>query len=976
MAAMLISAQAVDYDGAVLSGAKLNVYDAGTTTPRAIYASKELASGASSANPAVATATGGIAVWVNDSAGDIKVTLTNSAGTTTYYSQDNIDPTNGNLVVFPLGGQDQTLATTDSVAFAGLTLSGNLDMQGNRIVLDADNDSYIAVNSDDSVSIFIGGTEVIKLDASASDVFTLDGVSLSPTGAVVGQALGYPNSATTVEPYTPAGGGDTLAAANETISGDWEFTGSPDLSGVGNAATIRDDLGIYQVDNIAAMTALTESELADGDQCEVAHYFTDGDGGGGLFRWDASSTETADAGWHFAPDTSDGTGRWVRVDRTTVNVRHFGAQGDGVEDAAEATALTAAYGKWVSLMGSQGAQYPSASQRALVIPPGDYFPNSVLTWTPQGTGARIICLGVLREVQINPQGNRQSFTGLHLVGTADETSAATYGILLDNALSDESHFQDFVIRDRPTGLRIAATNAGNNHFVNGNIRDCTAYGIHADAGASNNFTNVASDGNAKNLFLDGGDGSGEFKFVNCRFGNTLAAGDDKSAHIVGSTGSDAVESYFTQCTFTASRNDGRQLSITGVTDAGGGKIEITTSTEHKLFDGWDDTFSISGTTSYNGTFDASNDGLTVTGATTFQMTATYVATETGTLNLPPWDLYIESDTTGDISDVNDMFFQGGNINHCFIKSALKVQFIGTRLKQSIFMESDDAANKKGVHRVLIVGDARGRAQNPLADVPVAGATAGWVRIGTKDDTASKTPAATKFVVETPDTSASLGSDNLPVTQKIELTGGAFRFLTGSTVNFEVSDDGDITGLPFIATASAGTANKIEVVSNASGSSPLIRPYSDVDTNVDLRLDSKGTGDIDVRPGGYRALLCNYVASAVNYLVINPATGSTVNMLADGSAADISVDFRSKGSGTMALRAGGGTRQVQVNNTGCAFFGVSPVAQPSTTGTATGFTAGSGTSANDDSTYTGGTGSAAYTVGDIVLALKQLGLLSS
>ena len=185
MAAMLISAQAVDYDGAVLSGAKLNVYDAGTTTPRAIYASKDLASGASSANPAVATATGGIAVWVDDSAGDIKVTLTNSAGTTTYYSQDNIDPTNGNVVVFPLGGQDQTLATTDSVAFAGVTLSGDLDMQGNRIVLDADNDSYIEVNSDDSVSIFIGGTEVIKLDASASDVFTLDGVSFSPTGAGV-----------------------------------------------------------------------------------------------------------------------------------------------------------------------------------------------------------------------------------------------------------------------------------------------------------------------------------------------------------------------------------------------------------------------------------------------------------------------------------------------------------------------------------------------------------------------------------------------------------------------------------------------------------------------------------------------------------------------------------------------------------------------------------------------------------------------
>ena len=732
------------------------------------------------------------------------------------------------------------------------------------------------------------------------------------------------------------------------------------------------DVNSKYVATISALKALTGGDF---DMVDVGGHTTAGDGGGGLFRWDGSDTTTDDNGWYIQPNAG-GTGRWIRVDRSVVNVKHFGAQGDGVEDAGETTALTAAYNKWVSLMGSQGAQYPSASQVALVIPPGDYFPDSVLTWSPQGTGAQIICWGLLREVQINPQGTRQTFTGLNLAGTADETSAATYGILLDDAVSDEIRIQDFTIRDRPTGLRINAVNAGNNFFVNGLIRDCTTYGIHADAGASNSFTNVASDGNAKNLYLDGVPGGGEFKFVNCRFGNTLAAGDDISAHIIGTASNPAVECYFTQCTFTASRDDGRQLSITGVTDAGGGKIEITTSTDHKLFDTWDDTFSISGTTSYNGTFDASDDGLEVTGTNTFRMTATYVASETGTLNLPPWDLYIESDTVSDISDVNDMFFQGGNINHCFVKSALKVQFIGTRLKQSIFLEDDDAANKKGVHRVFIVGDARGRAQSTYADVPVAGATAGWVRIGTKDDTGGVSPANTKFVIETPDTSAALGSDNLPVTQKMELTGSAFRFLTGATVNLEVDDAGDITSLPFIGNAAAGTDNKIEVVSNASGSNPIVRPYSDVDTNVDLRFDSKGTGDIDIRPGGQRALLCNYISGAVNYFTVSPASGSTINMTAAGTATNVSVDYRSKGTGNVNLRSGGGTRQVQINNTGCGFFGTAPAAQPSTTGTTIGFTAGSGTAANDDSTYTGNTGSSAYTVGDIVKALKDLGLLAS
>jgi len=54
----------------------------------------------------------------------------------------------------------------------------------------------------------------------------------------------------------------------------------------------------------------------------------------------------------------------------------------------------------------------------------------------------------------------------------------------------------------------------------------------------------------------------------------------------------------------------------------------------------------------------------------------------------------------------------------------------------------------------------------------------------------------------------------------------------------------------------------------------------------------------------------------------------------------------------------------------------PLLEETTTGTTTGFTAGSGTSANDDSTFTGGSGTAAYTIGDIVLALKNVNILAA
>ena len=69
----------------------------------------------------------------------------------------------------------------------------------------------------------------------------------------------------------------------------------------------------------------------------------------------------------------------------------------------------------------------------------------------------------------------------------------------------------------------------------------------------------------------------------------------------------------------------------------------------------------------------------------------------------------------------------------------------------------------------------------------------------------------------------------------------------------------------------------------------------------------------------------------------------------------------------------GTLEVTGN---CGFYGESAVAQYATEGTTAGFTAGSGTAANDDSTFTGNTGTKAYTVGDIVLALKGLGLIDS
>ena len=58
-----------------------------------------------------------------------------------------------------------------------------------------------------------------------------------------------------------------------------------------------------------------------------------------------------------------------------------------------------------------------------------------------------------------------------------------------------------------------------------------------------------------------------------------------------------------------------------------------------------------------------------------------------------------------------------------------------------------------------------------------------------------------------------------------------------------------------------------------------------------------------------------------------------------------------------------------------FYNATPIVQPNGTGETVGFTAGSGTGVNDDSTFTGNVGPTAYRISDIVKALKNLGLLA-
>lgn len=82
---------------------------------------------------------------------------------------------------------------------------------------------------------------------------------------------------------------------------------------------------------IAALRLLTVP--ASNVSALVRGYYANGDGGGGMFFWDALSTASDDGGSVILPTGYLGTGRWKRLITDGVyNVKHFGAKGDNVQD--------------------------------------------------------------------------------------------------------------------------------------------------------------------------------------------------------------------------------------------------------------------------------------------------------------------------------------------------------------------------------------------------------------------------------------------------------------------------------------------------------------------------------------------------------------------------------------------------------------------------------------------------------------------
>jgi len=139
------------------------------------------------------------------------------------------------------------------------------------------------------------------------------------------------------------------------------------------------------------------------------------------------------------------------------------------------------------------------------------------------------------------------------------------------------------------------------------------------------------------------------------------------------------------------------------------------------------------------------------------------------------------------------------------------------------------------------------------------------------------------------------------------------------------------------------------------------------TGLNVIFDGTDTGDNKITLTDNLANALDITESTNSYLKFT--TTNSGEKIVFGKDLDISGDH------DLIVGTSTGTKIGTAATQKIGFFNATPVVQQSGTGEGTGFTAGSGTTTRDDSTFTGNVGSTAYRINDIVKALKNLGILA-
>jgi hypothetical protein len=133
--------------------------------------------------------------------------------------------------------------------------------------------------------------------------------------------------------------------------------------------------------------------------------------------------------------------------------------------------------------------------------------------------------------------------------------------------------------------------------------------------------------------------------------------------------------------------------------------------------------------------------------------------------------------------------------------------------------------------------------------------------------------------------------------------------TDSNVRFNISSKGssgvgiatnNFSQLQLNVGHTASAVNYIEITGAATGGLPILSSQG-TDTNIGLRLQSKGTGDLRLVTGGGEQVRIIHAASAVNFIQMQGrATGSGPLLSVNGSDTNIFLAMSSKGTGQVGI----------------------------------------------------------------------------
>lgn len=230
-------------------------------------------------------------------------------------------------------------------------------------------------------------------------------------------------------------------------------------------------------------------------------------------------------------------------------------------------------------------------------------------------------------------------------------------------------------------------------------------------------------------------------------------------------------------------------------------------------------------------------------------------------------------------------------------------------------------------------------------------------------------------IQTADTNSYVNRFVIANTGAATYTGGSVTTQTAFTINTGADAN---SGLAI--TGNSGTQSGNLLTLNQSGSTAL------------MTVTPAGVTTHNVRDAATNASTTGFVLDHFSSGTVADNFGTTVQFklqsstTASQSAGSVvttwaTATHASRKSRTVFNADDTATREcLRIEASGTAamigFLGAAAIAQYNTTGTTTGFTAGAGTNVTDQSTFTGNTGAAAYTLGDVVRALKQYGLLAS